>query len=228
MQDCFAFCILSGTVATRLSQSEHRVRFLEDPWIFSYSQSQVEQQIQDPRFSHGETNSTQLLSQRNTVIIIGRPEPSSRSCSQSYFRFAYCLNHSLYLTLLCFFFFLFFVFCFFLFCFVGIMLWSLFTVQIETTSYILFNFWFSKVALLYVARVSLIKWLYLVIYFDKSNVGLVLEAEVSKTEGRVGQTTNVVIGGTVTDDSTNEWLTLDQKVSNSLFLQVIPTFSVIE
>ena len=113
MQDCFAFCILSGTVATRLSQSEHRVRFLEDPWIFSYSQSQVEQQIQDPRFSHGETNSTQLLSQRNTVIIIGRPEPSSRSCSKSYFRFAYCLNHSLYLTLLCFFF----VFCFFvLFC----------------------------------------------------------------------------------------------------------------
>ncbi|XP_065616715.1 uncharacterized protein LOC112001527 [Quercus suber] len=48
----------------------------------------------------------------------------------------------------------------------------------------------------------------------KSNVGLVLEAEVSKTEGRVGQTTNVVIGGTVTDDSTNEWLTLDQKVNS--------------
>lgn len=37
-------------------------------------------------------------------------------------------------------------------------------------------------------------------------------SEVSKTEGRVGQTTNVVIGGTVTDDSTDEWLTLDQKV----------------
>ncbi|XP_010250712.1 PREDICTED: uncharacterized protein LOC104592881 isoform X2 [Nelumbo nucifera] len=37
---------------------------------------------------------------------------------------------------------------------------------------------------------------------------------VSKTEGRVGQTTNVVIGGTVTDDSTNEWLTLDQKVNS--------------
>jgi len=55
-----------------------------------------------------------------------------------------------------------------------------------------------------------------------------LEAEVSKTEGRVGQTTNVVIGGTVTDDSTNEWLALDQKVSNSPFLQVIPTFSVVE
>ncbi|XP_068666200.1 uncharacterized protein [Aristolochia californica] len=36
-------------------------------------------------------------------------------------------------------------------------------------------------------------------------------SEVSKTEGRVAQTTNVVIGGTVTDDSTNEWLALDQK-----------------
>lgn len=39
-------------------------------------------------------------------------------------------------------------------------------------------------------------------------------SEVSRTEGRVGQTTNVVIGGTVTDDSTNEWLTLDQKVNS--------------
>lgn len=37
-------------------------------------------------------------------------------------------------------------------------------------------------------------------------------SEVSKAEGRVGQTTNVVIGGTVTDDSTNEWLALDKKV----------------
>ncbi|XP_020551399.1 uncharacterized protein LOC105168421 isoform X2 [Sesamum indicum] len=36
---------------------------------------------------------------------------------------------------------------------------------------------------------------------------------VSKTEGRVGQTTNVVIGGTVADDSANEWLALDQKVN---------------
>ncbi|CAN1152544.1 hypothetical protein LINPERHAP2_LOCUS18808 [Linum perenne] len=36
---------------------------------------------------------------------------------------------------------------------------------------------------------------------------------VSKTEGRVGQTTNVVIGGTVADDSTNEWLDLDKKVN---------------
>ncbi|MCL7038483.1 hypothetical protein MKW94_016837, partial [Papaver nudicaule] len=37
-------------------------------------------------------------------------------------------------------------------------------------------------------------------------------SEVSRTEGRIGQTTNVVIGGTVTDDSTNEWVALDQKV----------------
>ncbi|XP_074310046.1 uncharacterized protein LOC141644413 isoform X3 [Silene latifolia] len=37
---------------------------------------------------------------------------------------------------------------------------------------------------------------------------------VSKTEGRVGQTTNVVIGGTVTEDSPNEWLELDQKVNS--------------
>uniref|UniRef100_A0A7N0UX75 Uncharacterized protein n=1 Tax=Kalanchoe fedtschenkoi TaxID=63787 RepID=A0A7N0UX75_KALFE len=39
-------------------------------------------------------------------------------------------------------------------------------------------------------------------------------AEVSKAEGRVGQTTNVVIGGTVTHDATNEWLELDQKVNS--------------
>ncbi|KAG8639986.1 hypothetical protein MANES_13G011701v8 [Manihot esculenta] len=37
---------------------------------------------------------------------------------------------------------------------------------------------------------------------------------VSKTEGRVGQTINGIIGGTVTDDSTNEWLALDQKVNS--------------
>jgi hypothetical protein len=39
-----------------------------------------------------------------------------------------------------------------------------------------------------------------------------LNAEVSKTQARVGQTTNVVIGGTVVDDSTDEWLALDKKV----------------
>ncbi|XP_021855180.1 uncharacterized protein [Spinacia oleracea] len=37
---------------------------------------------------------------------------------------------------------------------------------------------------------------------------------VSKTEGRVGQTTNVVIGGTIAGDSTDEWLDLDQKVNS--------------
>lgn len=42
-----------------------------------------------------------------------------------------------------------------------------------------------------------------------------VDTEVSKTEGRVGHTTNMVIGGTVTGDSTNEWLALDQKVQNS-------------
>ncbi|VFQ81056.1 unnamed protein product [Cuscuta campestris] len=40
-------------------------------------------------------------------------------------------------------------------------------------------------------------------------------SELSKAEGRVGQTTNVVIGGTTThDDSTNEWLVLDKKVNS--------------
>ncbi|GLU06210.1 hypothetical protein SLE2022_232600 [Rubroshorea leprosula] len=55
---------------------------------------------------------------------------------------------------------------------------------------------------------------------DDNDQGLPQEAvlkaisEVSKTEGRVGQTTNVVIGGTVTEDSANEWLALDQKVNS--------------
>ncbi|KAL0539124.1 hypothetical protein IC582_023302 [Cucumis melo] len=39
-------------------------------------------------------------------------------------------------------------------------------------------------------------------------------SEVSKTEGRVGHTTNMVLGGTVTSDSSNEWLALDQKVNS--------------
>ncbi|XP_042383931.1 uncharacterized protein LOC121976021 isoform X2 [Zingiber officinale] len=37
---------------------------------------------------------------------------------------------------------------------------------------------------------------------------------VSKAEGRVAQTTNVVIGGTVVNDSTDEWLVLDKKVNS--------------
>ncbi|XP_042413453.1 uncharacterized protein LOC122002375 isoform X1 [Zingiber officinale] len=39
-------------------------------------------------------------------------------------------------------------------------------------------------------------------------------SEVSKAEGRVTQTTNVVIGGTVVNDSTDEWLVLDKKVNS--------------
>ncbi|KAL9664877.1 hypothetical protein QQ045_020286 [Rhodiola kirilowii] len=41
-----------------------------------------------------------------------------------------------------------------------------------------------------------------------------LSPEVSKAEGRVGQTTSVVIGGAVNDDATNEWLELDQRVNS--------------
>ncbi|KAG6511678.1 hypothetical protein ZIOFF_029755 [Zingiber officinale] len=43
---------------------------------------------------------------------------------------------------------------------------------------------------------------------------LSLLPEVSKAEGRVAQTTNVVIGGTVVNDSTDEWLVLDKKVNS--------------
>ena len=51
------------------------------------------------------------------------------------------------------------------------------------------------------------------------------DTEVSRTEGRVGQTTNVVIGGTVADDSTNEWLALDKKVQMlDLFRLSFPFF----
>ncbi|XP_027921637.1 uncharacterized protein LOC114179481 isoform X2 [Vigna unguiculata] len=39
-------------------------------------------------------------------------------------------------------------------------------------------------------------------------------SEVSKVEESVGQTTNVVIGTTVTDDSNKEWLALDEKVNS--------------
>ena len=46
-------------------------------------------------------------------------------------------------------------------------------------------------------------------------------AEVSKTEGRIGQTTNMVIGGTVTDDSTNEWVALDKKVCSFIMSFVL-------
>jgi len=38
-------------------------------------------------------------------------------------------------------------------------------------------------------------------------------SEVSKAEGRVGKTTNLVIGGTVKNDSEREWNAIDQKVN---------------
>ena len=38
-------------------------------------------------------------------------------------------------------------------------------------------------------------------------------SEVSKAEGRVGKTTNMVIGGTVKKDSESEWDVIDQKVN---------------
>lgn len=38
-------------------------------------------------------------------------------------------------------------------------------------------------------------------------------SEVSKSEGRVGKTTNMVIGGTVKMDSGSEWNAIDQKVN---------------
>lgn len=38
-------------------------------------------------------------------------------------------------------------------------------------------------------------------------------SEVSKSEGRVGKTTNMVIGGTVKKDSESEWNAIDQKVN---------------
>lgn len=38
-------------------------------------------------------------------------------------------------------------------------------------------------------------------------------SEVSKAEGRVAQTTNMVLGGTVTESSESEWNVIDQKVN---------------
>ena len=38
------------------------------------------------------------------------------------------------------------------------------------------------------------------------------DSEVSKAEGRIGQTTNMVLGGTITGDSTTEWLGLNEMV----------------
>jgi hypothetical protein len=38
------------------------------------------------------------------------------------------------------------------------------------------------------------------------------KTEIASSKGRVAQTTNVIMGGTVTDDATDEWLVLDKKV----------------
>uniref|UniRef100_A0A0D3F5I0 Uncharacterized protein n=1 Tax=Oryza barthii TaxID=65489 RepID=A0A0D3F5I0_9ORYZ len=38
-------------------------------------------------------------------------------------------------------------------------------------------------------------------------------SQVANSKGRVAQTTNVVMGGTVTDDATDEWLVLDKQVN---------------
>jgi hypothetical protein len=38
------------------------------------------------------------------------------------------------------------------------------------------------------------------------------KTDIASSKGRVSQTTNVIMGGTVTDDATNEWLVLDKKV----------------
>ncbi|RCV33293.1 hypothetical protein SEVIR_7G078400v4 [Setaria viridis] len=44
----------------------------------------------------------------------------------------------------------------------------------------------------------------------------VLEAisKIARSKGRVALTTNMVMGGTVTDDKSDEWLVLDQKVNS--------------
>jgi hypothetical protein len=43
-------------------------------------------------------------------------------------------------------------------------------------------------------------------------VFIFLKTEIARSKGRVALTTNMVMGGTVTDDASDEWLVLDQKV----------------
>lgn len=43
-------------------------------------------------------------------------------------------------------------------------------------------------------------------------ISFLLKTEVARSKGRVALTTNMVLGGTVTDDASDEWLVLDQKV----------------
>jgi hypothetical protein len=47
-------------------------------------------------------------------------------------------------------------------------------------------------------------------------MSLTLKPEVARSKGRVALTTNMVMGGTVTDDESDEWLVLDQKVCQCL------------
>ncbi|XP_062223251.1 uncharacterized protein LOC133922094 isoform X2 [Phragmites australis] len=39
-------------------------------------------------------------------------------------------------------------------------------------------------------------------------------SQIASSRGRVVQSTNVIMGGTVTDDATDEWLVLDKKVNS--------------
>lgn len=61
------------------------------------------------------------------------------------------------------------------------------------------------------ARVFLLM-LYLTVAFN------FLKPEVARSKGRVALTTNMVMGGTVTDDKSDEWLVLDQKVCLNVLL----------
>uniref|UniRef100_A0A0D3FV37 Uncharacterized protein n=1 Tax=Oryza barthii TaxID=65489 RepID=A0A0D3FV37_9ORYZ len=45
-------------------------------------------------------------------------------------------------------------------------------------------------------------------------ISFLLKTEVARSKGRVALTTNMVLGGTVTDDASDEWLVLDQKVNS--------------
>uniref|UniRef100_J3LX84 Uncharacterized protein n=1 Tax=Oryza brachyantha TaxID=4533 RepID=J3LX84_ORYBR len=42
----------------------------------------------------------------------------------------------------------------------------------------------------------------------------IINGLVARSKGRVALTTNMVLGGTVTDDASDEWLVLDQKVNS--------------
>lgn len=56
------------------------------------------------------------------------------------------------------------------------------------------------------------------------------KTEVATSKGRIAQTTNVIMGGTVTDDTTDEWLVLDKKVLSlfqvGLILQLLCVLSL--